>query len=180
AAGRHRVGHHWRPGVLMAAVSKGVKASALVFALAVLVANAAGRASSGPTRAEDPRRIVSLVPATTEMLFAMGAGDRLAGVSNYDRFPPEVARLPRVGGLLDPNVERLLALKPDLVIVYGTQSDLKRQLESAGIPMFAYVHRGLPDITDTIRALGARIGFAAPASALADRIERELAAIRAR
>jgi len=164
----------------MAAVSKGVKASALVFALAVLVANAAGRASSGPTRAEDPRRIVSLVPATTEMLFAMGAGDRLAGVSNYDRFPPEVARLPRVGGLLDPNVERLLALKPDLVIVYGTQTDLQRQLERANIPIFPYVHRGLPDITDTMRALGERIGAKAAADAAAARIEQQLAVIHTR
>jgi len=163
----------------MAAVSKGVKASALVFALVILTAG--GRASSAPTTTdENPHRIVSLVPATTEMLFAMGAGDRLAGVSNYDRFPPEVARLPRVGGLLDPNVERLLALKPDLVIVYGTQTDLQRQLERANIPIFPYVHRGLPDITDTMRALGERIGAKAAADAAAARIEQQLAVIRAR
>jgi len=104
-----------------------------------------------------PRRIISLVPATTEMLFAMGAGDRLAGVSNYDRFPPDVARLPRVGGLLDPDLERVLSLKPDLVIVYDTQTDLKRQLERARVPIFSYVHRGLPDITETMRALGVRL-----------------------
>ena len=60
----------------------------------------------------------SLVPATTEMLFAMGAGDRLVGVGNYDTYPPETRRLPKLGGLLDPDVERLLALKPDLVVVY--------------------------------------------------------------
>ena len=97
-----------------------------------------------PHAADAPRRIISLVPATTEMLFVMGAGDRLAGVSNYDRFPPDVARLPKVGGLLDPDVERLLSLKPDLVIVYDTQTDLKRQLERARIPIFPYVDRGLP------------------------------------
>ncbi len=130
--------------------------------------------------ADDPRRIVSLVPATTEMLFVMGAGDRLAGVSSYDRFPPEVARLPKVGGLLDPDVERLLSLKPDLVIVYDTQTDLKRQLERARIPVFPYVHRGLPDITETMRALGERIGMKAAADAAATRIEQQLAAIRAR
>jgi iron complex transport system substrate-binding protein len=130
--------------------------------------------------ADEPRRIISLVPATTEMLFAIGAGDRLAGVSNYDRFPPDVARLPKVGGLLDPDVERLLSLKPDLVIVYDTQADLKRQLERARIPMFGYVHRGLPDITDTMRALGERIGMKAAADAAAARIEQQLAAIRAR
>ena len=130
--------------------------------------------------ADEPRRIISLVPATTEMLFVMGAGDRLAGVSNYDRFPPDVARLPKVGGLLDPDVERLLSLKPDLVIVYDTQTDLKRQLERAQIPMFGYVHRGLPDITDTMRRLGERIGMKAAAGAAAARIEQQLAAVRAR
>ena len=130
--------------------------------------------------ADEPRRIISLVPATTEMLFVMGAGDRIAAVSSYDRFPPAVARLPKVGGLLDPDVERLLSLKPDLVIVYDTQTDLKRQLERARIPIFPYVHRGLPDITETMRALGGRIGMKTAASAAAARIEQQLGAIRAR
>ena len=121
-----------------------------------------------------PHRIVSLVPATTEMLFAMGAGNLVIGVSSYDRYPLEVDRLPKLGGLLDPNVERLLALEPDLVVVYNTQTDLKQQLERAGIPIFGYVHRGLPDITQTIRALGTRVGVEAGAAALADRIQRDL------
>ena len=133
-----------------------------------------------PGETAAPHRIVSLVPATSEMLFAMGAGDRLVGVSSYDRYPPEVDRLPRVGGLLDPNVERVLALKPDLAIVYNTQTELKRQLERVGIPIFLYTHRGLPDITETIRSLGARAGVAQPGRALADGIERRLDLVRAR
>src|SRR5947209_4260361 len=67
--------------------------------------------------AEPPRRIVSLIPAVTEMIFAMGAGDRVVGVSAYDRYPPQVDRIARVGGLIDPNVERIFSRKPDLVIV---------------------------------------------------------------
>jgi len=114
------------------------------------------------------------------MLFAMGAGNRIAGVGNYDRYPPEVSRLPRVGGLLDPDVERVLSLKPDLVIVYETQTDLKRQLERAQIPMFNYVHRGLPDILDTMRALGERIGATSAANAAAARLQQQLDATRAR
>ena len=162
----------------MAAVPSRVRLTAsLVLATLVLIIAAAG-ASTGA--ADEPQRIISLVPATTEMLFVMGAGRRIAGVSNYDRFPPDVARLPKVGGLLDPDVERLLSLKPDLVIVYDTQTDLKRQLERARIPMFGYVHRGLPDITETMRNLGARIGMKAAADAAAERIEQQLAAIRAR
>jgi iron complex transport system substrate-binding protein len=146
------------------------------------VVRAASLATTG-SRADlqvGPTRIISLVPATTEMLFVMGAGNRIAGVSDYDRFPPEVAKLPKVGGLIDPNVERVISLKPDLVIVYDTQTDLKQQLDRARIPMFRYVHRGLPDITETMRALGDRIGAKDAANAAAARIEAQLSAIKAR
>lgn len=161
----------------MAAVSQSVRTTARIVALAVL-AIASSRVSSAP--ATSPRRVVSLVPATTEMLFAMGAGNVLAGVSSYDHYPPEVEKLPKLGGLLDPNVERLLALKPDLAIVYATQTELNQQLARAGIPVFPYAHRGLPDITTMIRSLGARVGFSARADALADGIERQLDEIRTR
>ena len=89
--------------------------------LAVVVATSASLAQN-QAAATIPQRIVSLVPATTEMLFAMGAGGQLVGVGSYDRYPPEVSRLPRLGGLLDPNMERVLTLRPDLVIVYDTQT----------------------------------------------------------
>jgi cobalamin transport system substrate-binding protein len=155
---------------------------AVVLAVTAVLVAAAAISARGAAPAVDaaPRRIVSLVPATTEMLFAMGAGGRLVGVSSYDRFPPEVERIPKVGGLLDPDVERLIALKPDLVIVYETQTDLTRQLERARIPMFRYVHRGLPDIMQTMRALGRRVGEEAAADAAAARIERQLDVVRTR
>ena len=138
------------------------------------------QATSATAPAAGARRVVSLVPATTEMLFDMGEGARLVGVGSYDRFPPEIDRLPRLGGLLDPNVERLLALKPDLVIVYDTQVDLRRQLERAGIPMFAYSLRGLADVADTMRSLGQRIGARASGNAAAERLESRLGEIRSR
>jgi iron complex transport system substrate-binding protein len=122
-----------------------------------------------------PRRIVSFVPAATEMLFAIGADDRIVGVSTYDRFPAAVERLPRVGGLLDPNVERLLSLRPDLVIAYGTQTDLRQQLERARVPVLVYTHRDLADVTRTLRTLGERVGLGVRAAVEADRIERDLA-----
>jgi cobalamin transport system substrate-binding protein len=152
--------------------------AAVALLAAAFVAQPFRAAVAAVGRAQElPRRIVSLVPATTEMLFAMGAGERIAGVSNYDRFPAEVSRLPKVGGLLDPDVERVLSLKPDLVIVYDTQTDLKRQLERAQVPMFPYTHRGLADITETMRMPGARVGAKAAADAAASRIEQQLAAI---
>jgi iron complex transport system substrate-binding protein len=56
------------------------------------------------------------------MLFAVGAGPQVVGVSSYDDFPPEAKALPRVGALLDPDTERILSLRPDLVVVYGSQT----------------------------------------------------------
>ncbi|NQW03204.1 MAG: ABC transporter substrate-binding protein [Acidobacteria bacterium] len=125
-----------------------------------------------------PTRIVSLIPAVTEMLFAMGAGDQVVGVSAFDTFPEEVATRTRVGGLFDPNVEAILALRSDLVVVYGSQDELIGRLSGVHIPLFSYRRAGLPDITETIRALGVRTGHAIEAETLASRIEQELDEIR--
>ena len=133
-----------------------------------------------PTRPPSPARIISLVPAVTEMLFAIGAGDRVVGVSSYDRFPPEVASRPRVGALVDPDFERILSLRPDLVVAYGTQDELIARLKRTNVPVFHYVHAGLGDVTTTIRALGDRVGRSDAARDVATSIERDLAAVRAR
>src|SRR6478672_6683405 len=66
--------------------------------------------------AVSPQRIISLAPSITEILFALGVGDRVVGVSTYCDYPPEVARIDRIGTFLQPNVERILAKRPDLVI----------------------------------------------------------------
>jgi iron complex transport system substrate-binding protein len=125
-----------------------------------------------------PHRIVSIIPAVTEMIFAMGEGSRVIGVSSYDRFPPQVERLDRVGGLLDPNVEKILSLKPDLVIVYATQAELKTRLTRASIPYYSYEHRELADVMQTIRAIGARIGAAPAANRLASDMDQQLDDVR--
>ena len=158
----------------MAAVPSRLIAAALLLLPGLVDLQAQVRPDSSP------RRIISLIPATTEMLFDMGVSDRIAGVGSFDRFPSEVSRFPRVGGLLDPNVERILSLKPDLVIVYDTQTDLIAQLTRASVPMFRYRHQGLPDIVQTMRALGTRIGAAKEADAAASRIEARLADVRRR
>jgi iron complex transport system substrate-binding protein len=112
------------------------------------------------------------------MLFAMGAGPRVAAVSSYDRFPPEVERLPRVGALVDPDVERILSLRPDLVVAYGSQSDLLAQLQRARIPVYVYRHGSLADVTEGMRDLGVRIGMPAEAGRAAGDIVRSLAEVR--
>jgi iron complex transport system substrate-binding protein len=127
-----------------------------------------------------PRRIVSLIPAVTEMLFAIGAGSRVIAVSSFDRYPPEVASLQKVGALIDPDVERILSLRPDLVAIYGSQTDLREQLERAKVPTYVYSHAALADITTTIRSLGERIGHSREAVDLARRIESRIDGIRHR
>ncbi len=123
-------------------------------------------------------RIVSLVPAVTEMLFAMGAGDRVVGVSDFDTYPPEVYERPRVGALINPNVEKIFELQPDLVITYGTQSSLAERLGVAGIRLYPFVHSSIPNVLAYIRRLGLEIGLAEEGSRLANDIDRALEAVR--
>ncbi len=127
-----------------------------------------------------PQRIISLVPALTEMLYAIGAGPQVVAVSSYDEYPPEVKALPRVGALLDPDTERIISLKPDLVITYGSQVDLQAQMKRAGIPTFDYRHAGLSHILATMTELGVRTGHATEADRAVAAIEARLAAVRAR
>jgi iron complex transport system substrate-binding protein len=158
----------------------GLTAGPLMAQSSIRAAPLAFRSPGAEQTPARPHRIVSLIPAVTEMLFAIGAGADVIGVSSYDAYPPEVASRARVGGLIDPDFERILSLKPDLVIVYGTQSDLAVKLGRSKIPMFETVHAGLADITTTIRSLGARVGRVTEAEQVASGIERDLADIRRR
>jgi iron complex transport system substrate-binding protein len=153
----------WRAWVLLAFV-----AMCVALSRPIARANATGEAG----------RIISLVPAVTEMLFAVGAGPDVVGVSSYDRYPPEALTKPKLGALVDPDFERILSLRPTLVVVYGTQTDLIARLAKAHIPVYPYELAGLPNVTVTIRGLGERIGRGPAARDLADRIDRDLAAIR--
>ena len=153
--------------------------------LTALVAVAFVVGFPGTTQAQSnsgaaPRRIVSLVPAMTEMLFAMGAGPQVVAVSSYDDFPPEVKALPKVGALLDPDTERILALRPDLVIVYGSQSELQTQMERAGLRTFSYRHGGIATTLNTIRELGTATSHRQEAGDLASSLQTRLEDIRAR
>jgi len=129
---------------------------------------------------QEPRRIVSFIPAVTEMLFALGVGERVVAVGSFDKYPPEIETLPKVGALLDPNLERILSLRPDLVTVYGSQTDLRTQLEAAKVPLFVYSHADLSDVTETILELGARVGRTDRARELTAEIARALSAVRRR
>ena len=152
----------------------------VIFVLVVCFVNVVRQPPAVAQVEAAPRRIVSLIPAVTEMLFALDAGDRVAAVSSFDKFPPEVEKIPKVGALLDPNLEKILSLKPDLVVVYHSQEDFRRQLDRARVPAYIYTHAGLADVTTTIRAIGDRIGSGAKGRELAARIESRLGDIRKR
>jgi len=136
--------------------------------------NAQARAT-GP-----PARIVSLVPALTEMLFDIGAGPQVVAVSRYDTFPAAVDNLPDVGGLLDPDYERILRLAPDLVLTYGSQSELERRLRVGGIRFYSYRHSGLTGTLKTMRDLGEITGRDTAAKEAVARLQAQLDAIRLR
>jgi iron complex transport system substrate-binding protein len=148
----------------------------IVWALVVALGLAAGLAGAQ----RPPQRIISVIPAITEMLFALGAGDRVVAVGSFDKFPPQVEKLPKVGALLDPDLERILSLRPDLVAVYGSQTDLRKQLEAAGIPTFVYSHGGLAGVSSSIRDLGERIGAVERAGQLTGEISRRLQSVKQR
>ena len=156
-------------------------AKRLIGVALLLVVTAAGTVATqpAPRQSSEPRRIVSLVPNVTEMLFAIGAGTQVVGVSSYDSFPPEVQKLPRVGALLDPDTERILALRPDLAILYGSQTDLQAQLSRAGIPTYMYRHGGVDTIFQTMRALGGVTGHQDGADRIARDLRMKIGAVRA-
>jgi len=160
----------FRPGVRLRPIA--------AFVLSLLVLATASPSTQTPGAAASKHRLISLVPAVTEMLFSLGAGDEVVGVSSYDRYPPEALKKPKVGALVDPDFERILSLNPTLVVVYGTQTDLIARLGRARIPFYPYEMSGLSNVTATIRGLGAKIERSTAARDLADRIDRELDAIR--
>lgn len=148
--------------------------------LVALLAASCGSGQKRPEATAAPQRIISLIPAVTETLFAIGAGSSVVGVSAFDTWPPEVANVARVGGLIDPNTERILALKPDLAFLYGSQEELIQQLSRAGIAVEIYRHGGLADVVSSVRAIGARVGRQEQAERVATEIETGIADVRAR
>jgi iron complex transport system substrate-binding protein len=128
--------------------------------------------------AQTPLRIVSTSPSITEALFALGLGDRVVAVSQYCRFPPEVARLPKIGTFLKPDVELIARLRPDLTIVHPGPNQIERRLAIMKLP-FLTVERGtLSSTLSSIGSIGAAAGVPERAAALVATIESRLQRVR--
>jgi iron complex transport system substrate-binding protein len=128
--------------------------------------------------AAPPQRIVSLIPATTELLFALGAGDRLVGRTRWCDYPAEAARIPDLGNGIDPNVEAVVAAKPDLVLLYksGANRGAAERLRALGVPTLELATDRIADIDRLTRLLGRALGLREAAESLAARTDRELTA----
>lgn len=115
--------------------------------------------------AQPPQRIVSLLPSVTESVCALGACGRLVGVDDYSNWPAEAAALPHVGGLEDANVERIVSLRPDVVLL-SRSARVTERLEALGLRVLAFEPDSLADMQRVLGQLGALLGRQAQADAL--------------
>ena len=131
---------------------------------------------------QPPQRIVSLAPHLAEIAFAAGAGAKLVGVSTYTRDPPEAARLPVVASYGRVDLERVIALRPQLVLAWQSGNPPLQigRLERLGIPVFVTETRTLADIPRIVRLVGRLAGTDEVAEARAQRLERDIAELRER
>jgi iron complex transport system substrate-binding protein len=104
------------------------------------------------------QRIVSLAPSITESLFELGLGDKIVGVTRYCRFPGEVKDIAKVGGFLDPNIEAILRVKPDLVVTSIDNREIIQKLQSIDIRTLVIRQKTLADILETMRQIGRATG----------------------
>ncbi len=123
------------------------------------------------------KRVISLAPHTTELLFAAGAKQQVVAVSAYSDFPPAAQALPQVGDSRQLDMERIIALKPDLLVVWGSGTSARQlaQLQKLGIPMFYSEPRKLADIADSIVRLGRLLGSTVQAQEAAAQLQSTLA-----
>lgn len=125
-----------------------------------------------------PQRIVCLAAETPEILYRLGAFDRIVGVSGFARRPEAAKHLPKVGGFADPDVERVLALQPDLVIsMSDIQAEAAASLIKHGVPVLALNPHRLEDVWQNILVVGGAIGAQRPAETLVASLQAELTAI---
>lgn len=125
------------------------------------------------------QRIVSVTPNTTEAVFALGAGSRLVGRSRYCDFPPEVEKLPSVGGYVDPSFETILGLRPDLVIGARGPSgrSMVEKLEARGIECYFPSTESVQEVFSMIEGLAQRLGTTKEGNALAQSIRARLSQV---
>uniref|UniRef100_A0A7C4EK88 Fe/B12 periplasmic-binding domain-containing protein n=1 Tax=Thermodesulfovibrio aggregans TaxID=86166 RepID=A0A7C4EK88_9BACT len=145
---------------------------ALVFFIVFLIYPALSFAES--------QRIISLAPSVTETIYYLGAIDRLIAVSNYCKWPEEVKNKPKAGGMIDPSYEKILALKPDLVIISKdvTPKEVYNRLIELGIKVHVYAPKSLKDMPYELIRLGIAIGKEREAKIAAHEFQKNIKKIK--
>lgn len=121
-----------------------------------------------------PRRLVTMAASLTEIVFALGLGHRLVGVEQFSDYPPEARELPKIGSYKLPDLERIVALRPDLCLAVkdGNPPQALARLRDLGIPVYVVDPRDIPGTIATIKEIGGLLGAAAQANALAASLTR--------
>jgi cobalamin transport system substrate-binding protein len=159
--------------------SAGSAASPATAAVMHEVTDGYGRAVRVPL---NPSRIISLAPSLTETLYALGVEDRLVGDTDYCDYPPEAQKKPKVGGVINPNLEQIAALHPDLVLLSkeGNMLDTVRALDTLGIPTYATDTHTIDQIISSVQKLADVLNAASKGKALADDLQLRLQALQAK
>lgn len=145
----------------------------------------AAAACGGPTEpwsaepAVQPDRVISFAPHLTEVMFALGLGDRVVGVTRFCDRPAEAALLPRVGDAFSPEAETVVALAPDVALLSGSMTGLGAQIRRLGIDTLGLPSETIDDLHATIETLGRVFRIEEHAAALSGRIRSDLEAVRA-
>jgi iron complex transport system substrate-binding protein len=147
----------------------------IIFVIAVIGVNSQSTSKSSSNQTS--QRIISLAPSITETLFALGLGDKVVAVTDYCDFPAQVNPLPKVGGFINPNLETIIALQPDLVILLANQQGVVEQLQQLNIPTLAVLNTSLDDIKQTIATIGQRTQHQQQANELLNKINHKIAII---
>ena len=125
-----------------------------------------------------PQRIVSLIPSNTELVFAVGAGSSVVGVTNYCDFPPEARAIEKIGDLTAMSLEKIVALDPDLVLASkGNSKELVYSLKALGVPVFILDPQTIEEILDDVGTVGALVGREEAARELLDGYRQRLATV---
>jgi len=129
---------------------------------------------------DDPKRIVSFAPSITEIIFALGRGDRLKGVSRFSDFPPEARQLPSVGSYIHLDLEKIVALNPDLCFATkdGNSKDIVKRLATFNIPVYVVSPRDLNAVMETIQRIGSVLNATPRADALIRQMRTRIARVR--
>ncbi len=152
----------------------------LLLAAAVAPPTAAAVSSATPSLPSAPARIVSLAPSITELLFALGVGDRVVGVTDWCRHPAASRDLPRIGGHVDPNLEAVVALRPDLAVVEAANVEVGDRLVRLGLNVCVIEHRHVAGILASVLQAGEACGVSTRAAALHAELDGRVAAIASR